>query len=84
MKTGTRGDLRYMGRLNEGAHRRRDAGELGERNAAHGTIKSIRGTTFVLVTKQSELAVTTSAGTNYHSPRLIREAGGEHLTFADL
>jgi uncharacterized protein DUF5666 len=41
-------------------------------------------TTFVLDTKQSELTVTTSAGTNYHSPRLIREAGGEHLTFAVL
>jgi hypothetical protein len=84
MITGNHGDLRDMGRLDEDAHRHRDAAELGERNAAHGTIKSIRGTTFVLVTKQSELAVTTSAGTNYHSPRLIREAEGEHLTFADL
>jgi uncharacterized protein DUF5666 len=73
-----------MGRLNEDAHRHRGAAELGERNAAHGTIKSIRGTTFVLVTKQGELTVTTSADTNYHSPRLIKEAGGEHLTFAAM
>jgi hypothetical protein len=73
-----------MGRLNEDAHRHRGAAELGERNAAHGTLKSIRGTTFVLVTTQGELTVTTSADTNYHSPRLIKEAGGEHLTFAAL
>ena len=73
-----------MGRLNEDAHRHRGAAELGERNAAHGTIESIGGTTFVLVTKQGELTVTTSADTNYHSPRLIKEARGGHLTFADL
>jgi hypothetical protein len=73
-----------MGHLNDSAHRHRSAAQLGERNAAHGPIKSIMGTTFVLVTKQGELTVTTSADTNYHSPRLIREAGGEHLTFAAL
>jgi hypothetical protein len=73
-----------MGRLNKDAHRHRSAAELDERNAAHGTIKSISGTTFALATKQGELTVATSADTNYHSPRLIREARGEHLTFAAL
>jgi hypothetical protein len=73
-----------MGHLNEETHRHRGAAELGGRDVAHGMIKSIRGTTFVLVTKQAELTVTTNPDTNFHSPRLIREAGGEHLTFATL
>ena len=70
--------------LNEDEPRHRSAAELDERNAAYGTIKSISGTTFALATKQGELTITTSADTNYHSPRLIREARAEHLTFAAL
>ncbi|HXI18567.1 MAG TPA: hypothetical protein VNM48_19555, partial [Chloroflexota bacterium] len=48
---------------------------------------------FVLTTKQGELTVTTSAGTNFHSPsRAVKtgvaaeesEVGREKLTFATL
>jgi uncharacterized protein DUF5666 len=84
MMPGDHGGLGGGGYFNEGAYRHRGAAELGESNAAHGTIQSISGTTFILTTKQGELIVTTSVDTNYHSPRQAKEAGYEDLTFATL
>lgn len=82
--TGNHGDLGDVGHLNEDAHRHRRAAVLGEHNVAHGTIKSISGTGFVLAAKQGELTVATDADTNYHSARMAQEAGYEDLTFAAL
>ena len=70
--------------FNKGAHRHLRGAAFGERDVANGTIKSISGTTFILTTKQGELSVTTSAVTNYHSPRQAKEAGYEDLTFVAL
>jgi hypothetical protein len=84
MMSGDHGGLGGGGHFNEDAHRHRGAAELGERNAAHGRIKSISGTTFILTTKQGELTAITSADTSYHSPRQAKETGYEGLTFADL
>ena len=68
---------------NEDAHRHRGAAALG-RNAAHGTIASISGTTFVLTTKHGEPTVTTDADTDYHSPGRAGEAREGHLSVAAL
>jgi hypothetical protein len=84
MMPGDHGGLGGGGHFNEVAHRHLGGSALGERNVAHGTIKAISGTTFILTTKQGELTVTTSADTNYHSPRQAKEAGYEDLPFAAL
>ena len=84
MMPGDHADLGGGGHFNTGVHRHLRGAAFGERDIANGTIKSISGTTFILTTKQGELTVTTSADTNYHSPRQAKEAGYEDLTFAVL
>lgn len=71
--------VRDAARLKEALEERKPGlAALAKRRAAHGTIKSISGTSFVLETAAGDLTVTTDAQTTYRLPETQNE------TFASL